>query len=379
MSASNASPSTATHIVSLQEIAMEAKRRMSAQAWDYLSGGGESETTLKRNRYALDSIAFRPRVFVDVCAIDTQATFLGFPLRIPVMLAPIGSLHLMHPAAALPVVKAAERFGTVPFISTVTSPPVEEVGPATKGPKVFQLYVRGGTDWVDQTLDRAVAAGFGALAITVDVAHYGRRERDLINRFNRREFVKRANIESVNFENEFNYQAQLTWPFIEHCRKRSTLPIIIKGIATAEDARIALDHGVDAIYVSNHGGRQLDHGIGAIDALSDVVEVAKGQCEIVVDGGFLRGSDVLKALARGATAVAIGKLQGWALAAAGEEGLLRALELLETEMIMNMGLLGVCSVKELGPQHLRPTVPVNPPHALSAYPVYMERFVNRRD
>jgi glycolate oxidase len=345
VSASNVSQSAATHFVSLQEIAIEAKRRMSDHAWDYLSGGGESETTLKRNRYALDSIAFRPRVFVDVCSIDTSASFLGFPLRIPVMLAPIGSLHLMHPGAAIPVVKAADRFGTVPFISTVTSPAMEEVGPATKGPKVFQLYVRGDTAWVDQTLDRAVKAGFNALAITVDVAHYGRRERDLINRFNRREFVKRANIESVNFENEFNYQAQLTWPFIEHCRKRSKLPIIIKGIATAEDAKIALDHGVDAIYVSNHGGRQLDHGIGAIDALSEVVEVAKGKCEIVVDGGFIRGTDVLKALARGATAVAIGKLQGWALAAGVVEALLRALELLEKEMIMIMGLLGVCSVK----------------------------------
>ena len=366
--------SAATHLVSLQEIAMEAKSRMSRHSWDYLSGGGESETTLKRNRYALDAIAFRPRVFVDVRKIDTATTFLGFPLRIPVMLAPIGSLHLMHPAAAMPVVKAADRFGSVPFISTVTSPTVEEVGPATKGPKVFQLYVRGDLDWVDGTLDRAVAAGFNALAITVDVAHYGRRERDILNRFNRREFVKRANIESVNFDNEFNYQAGLTWPFIEHCRKRSKLPIIVKGIATAEDAALCLDHGVDAIYVSNHGGRQLDHGIGAIDALSEVVEVAKGKCEVVVDGGFIRGSDVIKALARGATAVAIGKLQGWALAAAGEEGLVRAFELLEAEMIMNMGLLGACSVQELGPRHLRPTVPVNPPHALGAYPVYMERY-----
>jgi isopentenyl diphosphate isomerase/L-lactate dehydrogenase-like FMN-dependent dehydrogenase len=360
--------------VSLQEIAIAAKSRMSPQAWDYLTGGSDSETTLKRNRYAIDAIAFRPRVLVDVCKVDTGASFLNFPLRIPVMLAPIGSLHLMHPAGAIPVVKAADRFGTLPFISTVTNPAIEEVGPATEGPKVFQLYVRGDTGWVDDILDRAVAAGFSALCITVDVAHYSRRERDLVNRFTRREFVKSPNLAKVSFDTEFNWQAALTWPFIEHCRKRAKLPIILKGVATAEDARLAVEHGVESIYVSNHGGRQLDHGIGAIDALTEVVEVAKGKCAIVVDGGFTRGTDVVKAIARGADAVAIGKLQGVALAAGGEEALVQALELLEKEMVTAMALLGVCSLKELGPQHLRSTVPMNPPHAFSGYPLFNERF-----
>ena len=360
--------------VSLQEIAIAAKSRMSPQAWDYLSGGSDSETTLKRNRYALDSIAFRPRVLVDVCNIDSKTRFLNFPLRIPVMLAPIGSLHLMHPAGAIPVVKAADRFGTLPFISTVTNPTLEEVGAATKGPKVFQLYVRGDEAWVNDILDRAVASGFNALCITVDVAHYSRRERDLVNRFTRREFVKSPNLAKVDTDREFNWQARLTWPFIEQCRKRTRLPIILKGVATAEDAKLAVEHGVDAIYVSNHGGRQLDHGIGSVDALTEVVEVAKGKCAIIVDGGFTRGADVLKAIARGADAVGIGKLQGWALAAGGEEALLQALELLEREMIIAMGLLGVCSLKELGPQHLKQAVPMNAPHALSAYPLFTERF-----
>jgi isopentenyl diphosphate isomerase/L-lactate dehydrogenase-like FMN-dependent dehydrogenase len=360
--------------VSLQEIAIAAKSRMSPQAWDYLTGGSDSETTLKRNRYAIDSIALRPRVLVDVCQVDTAASFLNFALRIPVMLAPIGSLHLMHPGGAIPVVKAAERFGTLPFISTVTNPAIEEVGPATPGPKVFQLYVRGDDGWVDDILDRAVAAGFNALCITVDVAHYSRRERDLVNRFTRREFVKSPNLAKVSFDTEFNWQAALTWPFIEHCRKRSKLPIILKGVATAEDAKLAVEHGVESIYVSNHGGRQLDHGIGAIDALTEVVEVAKGKCAIVVDGGFTRGTDVVKAIARGADAVAIGKLQGVALAAGGEEALVQALELLEKEMVTAMALLGVCSLNELGPQHLRSAMPMNPPHAFSAYPLFNERF-----
>jgi glycolate oxidase len=360
--------------VSLQEIAIAAKSRMSPQAWDYLSAGSDSETTLKRNRYAIDSIAFRPRVFVDVNEIDLSAEFLGFPLRIPVMLAPIGSLHVVHPDGAMPVAKAAERFGTVPFISTVTPPSLEEVGTATKSPKIFQLYVRGDHGWVDEILDRVVASGYGALCITVDVAHYSRRERDLVNRFNRREFVKTANLSRVNFDTEFNHQAALTWPFIEHCRQRSKLPIIVKGVATAEDAKLAVEHGVDAIYVSNHGGRQLDHGIGSIDALTEVAEIAKGKVAIVVDGGFTRGTDIVKAMARGADAVAIGKLQGWALAAGGEDALVMALELLEREMIIAMGLLGCCSLAELGPQHLRATVPMNAPHALSAYPLFTEKY-----
>ena len=362
-------------MATLQELAMEAKRRLSNQVWDYLSGGSESETTLKRNRHALDSIAFRPRVLVDVSKIDMTATLLGMDLRIPVMLAPIGSLHLMHPGAAIPVVKACERFGSVPFISTVTSPPVEEVGSLTKSPKIFQLYVRGDADWCDDMVKRAMDSGFTGLAVTVDVANYARRERDLINQFQRREFVKRSNIERVNFEDEFNFQGAITWTFLERCRKAiGTAPLIVKGIATAEDAQLAVDHGVDCVYVSNHGGRQLDHGVGAIDALAEVAEAVKGRVPVIMDGGVTRGSDVVKAIARGASAVAIGKLQGWALAAGGEDGLMRCFEILEREIAICMALLGVTALDQLGPQHLRAAPAMNPSHALNAYPVFMERF-----
>jgi len=367
--------------LSLQEIAIQAKRNLSSQVWDFLSGGAESETTLKRNRYALDSIAFRARVLVDVSNIDTSTTFLGLPLRIPVMLAPIGSLHLMHPGGAVPVVQAADRFGTVPFISTVTNPKMEVVAAATTGPKIFQLLVRGDSAWIDRTLDRAVAAGYRAIAITVDAAYHGHRDRDLISRFSPRQFVKWANFdddkEKLNEEPDkhgFRYQAAATWSVIEHCRKRSGLPIILKGIATKEDAAIAIDHGVDALYVSNHGGRHLDHSVGAVDALLEVVDMAANRVEVVVDGGFIRGSDVVKALARGAKAVAIGKLQGWALAAAGEAGVVRALELLEQEIISTMGFLGVSSVSQLGRDHLASVTPMTVPHPLSPYPVFMESF-----
>lgn len=358
---------------------MRAKTSLSPQVWDFLSGGAESETTLRRNRYALDAIAFRPRVLVDVSQIDTATTFLGMPLRIPVMLAPIGSLHLMHPGGAMPVVQAADRFGTVPFISTVTNPKMEVLGPATPGPKIFQLLVRGDEAWVDGILDRAVAAGYRAIAITVDAAYHGHRDRDLISRFSPRQFVKWANMENERLNEErdhksVRYQAMATWPLIERCRKRTGLPIIIKGISTAEDAALAVEHGASAVYVSNHGGRHLDCSIGTVDALPEVVDAVKGRAEVVVDGGFVRGTDVVKALARGATAVAIGKLQGWALAAAGEAGVLRALELLEDEIMMTMGFLGVTAVRQLGPKHLAAVTPMAMPHPLSPYPVFMETF-----
>jgi len=358
----------------LQEIAIEARRRLSTHAWDYLSGGSESETTLRRNRLALDSIAFRPRVLNDVAQVDATTALLGIPLRIPVFPAPIGSLHLMNPGAAVPVVKASETFGTVPFISTVCSPGLEETARAAGGPKVFQLYIRGDRAWVDDVLDRVVKAGYRALCVTVDVAWYARRERDLINRFNRREFVARANIGQVSQEAEFQHQAAITWDFIAHCKERTKLPIIVKGIATAEDAMLAVDRGVDAVYVSNHGGRQLDHGLGAIDILPEVAAAVGARAEIYVDGGFCRGTDVVKALALGARAVGIGKLQGWALAAGGEDGLIRALELLEIEVRMTLALLGCSSLAELSPRHIRPAAPVGPGHPMAAYPEFLRHF-----
>jgi glycolate oxidase len=358
----------------LQEIAIEARHRLAPMVWDALIGGSDSETTLKRNRWALDSIAFRPRVMVDVLTIDASTSFLGQPLRIPVMCAPIGSLHLYDPGAAATVIRAAHRFGTLPIISTVASPGVEEAAKVTDGAKIFQLYVRGDRRWCDDLLDKVVAGGYVSLTVTVDVAYYSRRERDLISKFERRKFVARSNIGNVSEREEFNHQAQLVWDFLDYCRDRTRLPIILKGVATAEDAKLAVEHGVAAVYVSNHGGRQLDHGAGTMEILPEIVAAVAGRAEIVVDGGFMRGTDVIKAIAMGAKAVGIGKLQGLALAAGGEDGLVKTLELLEREMIVGMGLLGVTSLSQLGPQHLRPAVPMNPPHPLSPFPVFLDTF-----
>ena len=358
-----------------QELIIEAKKRLSPAAWDYLCGGGESETTLKRNRYAIDSIAFRPRVLIDVTDPDPATVFMGQNLRIPVICAPIGSLHLMDPGGNIPVVRAMDKFGSIPVISIMTNPRLEDCAAETDGYKIFQLYVRGDMDWVDKTLDRVVAAGFGALTITVDVAHYGRRERDMYNRFNRRAFAQRSNLEGIDLTEEWRWRGALTWDFVDHCKSHCGLPVLVKGIATAEDAQMAVDRGIDVIWVSNHGGRQLDHGRGSIEALAEVAAVAKGKVPIVVDGAFVRGSDMVKAIIVGADVVAIGKLQGWALAAGGGQGLTRAFEILESEIKITMGLLGANSLADLKPAHLHHgAMPMNPPSPWSPFPVVTEAF-----
>ncbi len=359
-----------------QEIVIEAKKRLSPAVWDYLSGGAESETTLKRNRWCLDQVAFRPRVLVSVPDPDASATFLGRKLRIPVICAPIGSLHLMDPGGNLPVVRAMDRFGSMAAVSIMSNPSLEDCAKETKGYKTFQLYIRGDMDWVRRTLDRVAAAGYDALVVTVDVAHYGRRERDQHNRFNRRAFAQRANLEGINLDDEWKHRALLTWDFIDACKRHCGLTMMVKGIATAEDAALAVARGtVDVVWVSNHGGRQMDHGRGALACLPEVAEAVKGRLPIVIDGGFVRGTDVLKALALGADAVAVGKLQGWALAAGGEAGVVRAFEILEAEIKLNMALLGINRLDELTAAHLHHgVVPMNPPSAWSAFPVAGEAF-----
>jgi isopentenyl diphosphate isomerase/L-lactate dehydrogenase-like FMN-dependent dehydrogenase len=345
--------------VSNQEIIQAAHRNLPQDVWDYLSGGAESETTMRRNRLGFDSIALRPRVLVDVSRIDTSTVFLGKKLRIPVMLAPIGSLQTITPEGGVAVAKAAAEFGSMNFVSSVTQPSLEEIAASTNHPKIFQLYIRGGLDWCAEIIARVKKSGYMALCLTVDTAHYSRRERPLLNRWQP---------PSRRTETGRHFQAMLTWEMADAIKKIAGMPLIIKGIATAEDARIAVEHGVDVIYVSNHGGRQLDHGRGTIETLPEIVEAAGGKADVVLDGGVTRGTDIVKALALGAKAVTIGKLQGWGLGAGGAGGLVRVLELLEEELTIDMALLGVTSVAQVTPSHVCAAVPVALAHEMSAFP-----------
>ena len=350
----------ALDFVSNEELIREARRRLPQGAWDYLVGGSESETTLRRNRHAFDKVAFRPRILVDVSSVDPSITFLGQKLRIPAILAPIGSLQLFDPEGAVAVTRAATEFGVMHCVSTATLPSLEETMAATPTPKIFQLYVFGDDQWVEDLIGRVKDAGYAALALTVDVAHYSRRERPMLTRY-------QPPTRRIGTAPERRWQAGLTWDTMDKIRDMAGLPFMLKGVQTAEDAEIAVQHGVDYIWVSNHGGRQIDHGLGSLDTLSEIVDTVNGRAKIIIDGGVQRGGDILKALALGADVVALGRLQGWGLAAGGQAGLVRMLEILEDELVSAMGLIGLTSMDKLTRKYVTAAEPVTDAHEMSSW------------
>jgi len=344
----------------LEPIILEARKRLDQGAWDFLVGGSESETTFRRNRSAYDRLAFRPRVLRDVSNIDTSASLLGANLRIPVLTAPVGSLQRFAPGGAADAVAVATEFGALPVVSSASEPALEDSAAAASSPDAarwYQLYIRGDLDWCRDMVQRIEAAGFTGFVLTVDTQVPSRRERPMI-----------SGTTPVRPAGATNYQALMTWDFVDQLRALTSLPFIIKGIQTAEDAALAVEHGVDVVWASNHGGRQLDHALGTLDTLPEIVAAVAGRVPIIADGGINRGSDILKAIALGADAVAIGRLQAWGLAAAGRPGLTRVLEILEAELQSAMGLLGVTSMSELTPAYVAPAHPVTPPHEMSSWP-----------
>ena len=345
----------------LHEFIPAARAKLSDHIWGYLVGATETETTLRRNRLAIDSLALRPRVCVDVSKIDLGSHLYGRNLRMPVILAPVGSLESFDPGGAATAGQAASAFNIPIMVSSVTHPGLEEAAAAAPGPKIFQLYVRGDDAWIDDVVKRAVGAGYDAFAITVDTAAYSRRERDIAGRF-----VKPWRAAATGQ----SYQAGFTWDNVKHFKDKHGIPLILKGIATAEDAALCCEHGVDGVYVSNHGGRQLDHGRGSMDVLPEIAAAVRGRAKIIIDGSICRGTDIVKAIALGADAVAMGRMYCYALAAGGEAGVHKMLELLEHELGVAMALAGARSLNELHPGFLSRNAPcVATPHAHSAFPL----------
>ena len=349
----------------LHEIVKAARQNLAPGPWDYLAGGAETETTLKRNRLALDSIAFRPRVLRDVSKIDCTSSLLGRRVRIPVMLAPVGSIESFDPSGGAGAATASGEFGVPQMLSSVCNPGLEATAAAADNFRIFQLYVRGDDAWVDDHVTRAVDHGYAGFCLTVDTASYSRRERDLAKRF-----VKPWRLRASGF----NFQAALSWDHVKRFKDTHDIPLALKGIATAEDAALALDHGVEMIYVSNHGGRQLDQGRGTMDVLPEIVRTVGDRATIIVDGGFLRGTDVVKAIAMGAQCVGVGRLACLGLAAGGPPGLVRALELLEEEIRICLALLGASSLGVLDGSYLCAAPPVVPAHMTSAFPLLHEGY-----
>jgi isopentenyl diphosphate isomerase/L-lactate dehydrogenase-like FMN-dependent dehydrogenase len=348
----------------LQEIVLAAKRNLPPDLWTHLTGGSDSETTIRRNRLAFETLALRQRVLVNVNNIDTSTTFLNQTLGLPVFISPVGGYTgLAHPQGVLPVVRAAESVGTVAVVASNVRPGFEAAAKVSQNPFICQLYITSDRKWLMERLDRVRKAGYRGLAVTVDRNFYARRERDLISGFER-----------TTGSADPSHQASLDWDLVAWIRDYSKLPLILKGIATAEDAELAVKHGAAVVWISNHGGRQLDQGEGTLDVLPEVVKAVRGRAEVVLDGGVLRGSDVVKALCLGARAVGVGKLMGYALAAGGESGVRCMLELMSAEIRSVMGLIGATSLKDLNPSRVKRAFPVQYPGVTSAFPWFEEQL-----
>jgi len=348
--------------VNLAEYEARAQASLPRPIWDYYSGGADDELTLRDNRAAYARRKLRPRVLVDVSRIEVATTVLGTPIAAPVLVAPLAYQKMAHPHGEAGTARAAAAAGTLMILSTLSTTRLEEVAAAAPGaPRWFQLYVYKERAVSAGLVRRAAAAGYQALVLTVDTPRLGRRERDLRNGFTLPPGMSMANFEGELAEKpdaapgssglgnyaSANLDTTLTWEVVAWLRSLSALPVVVKGIVTAEDARLAVAHGAAAIVVSNHGGRQLDGAPATLDALAEVVDAVGGACEVYVDGGIRRGTDVVKALALGARAVLLGRPVLWGLAHAGEAGVARVLELLFAELEHALALCGRPSVHAL--------------------------------
>ena len=342
----------------IDQVVEGARKALEPAVYVWAASGAGQGVTVSRNRLALDRLALVPRVMRDVQAVDASSSFVGVPLGLPVLLAPIGALALYEPTDALASCAAAASVSTSVMCSAFTSVPWEDVAATAPGRHMFQLYVLGDRGWTTDVTVRVEAAGFGALCVTVDTPMIGRRDRSLELRS---VFVADpASGEHPNLARhgwDPSYRSRYTPADLEWLCRQTRLPVVVKGIMTADDARAAVDAGVAGVYVSNHGGRQVDHAISTIEVLGEIVEAVGAEVDVAVDGGFTRGADVCKALALGARAVGIGRLQCWGLAAGGTAGLTRVLEILREEIVVTMANIGCRTTHDVTPGHVRWAVP----------------------
>ena len=347
--------------VNLHELEELARERLSPMAWGYFASGADDEVTLRRNAEAYRRIELHYRVMVDVAARDQSTRVLGSQLAMPVLAAPTAFQRLAHPDGELATARAVGRAGTISILSALSTVRVEEVVAAATGPVWFQLYVFRDRGETEALVRRVEEAGCTALMVTADAPLLGRREQDVRNQFalpdgmrienlagTGRDQLPAAALESglaVYFASIID--PSLSWRDLDWLRSITRLPLLIKGIVRPDDARRAADAGVAGIVVSNHGGRQLDGAPATIDVLPAICDAVAGDCEILVDGGIRRGTDVVKALALGARAVLIGRPILWGLAVAGEAGVEAVLETLRREIDLAMALCGCPTVDEI--------------------------------
>jgi len=338
-------------LLNVGEFLDAAAAKVDPAVWCYFEGGAEDEVTLFENVAAFSRWQLRPRMLVDVGEISLETTFLGAAVSMPLGIAPFALQRLLDPEAERATTRAAAAAGALVTVPTLTSYRHAELQAAAEGPRWLQLYVQLDRAQTLDHLAEAKEAGYGAVVLTVDLPLVGRRERDL-----RLGFAIPPEI-PLHYGTLVDVDPTLTWHDLEWIRAATDLPLVLKGVATREDAVLAVEHGVDGIWVSNHGGRQLDGVAASIDALPEVVEAAGGRSEVYVDGGFRRGTDVVKALALGAQAAFVGRPIAAGLAVAGEAGVSRVLELLHDEIALALGLLGCTSPEQVTRAHIQRAPP----------------------
>jgi isopentenyl diphosphate isomerase/L-lactate dehydrogenase-like FMN-dependent dehydrogenase len=347
-------------LVNVDDYAEVARERLQPGPYGYVAGGAGDERTLRANAAAYERWELRPRVLVDVGSVTTSTTVLGTEVALPLLVAPTAFQRLCHPDGELALARAAASAGTVMTLSTLSSvTPAELAAGAPGGPKWFQLYWSRDRGFTQELVQALAEAGFTALMLTVDLPVAGLRERDVRAGFALPDDLPLPNI-PLHVQGEDFHTAlgavvddTLTWRDLEWLRSVCPLPLAVKGILTAEDALLAAEHGAAAVVVSNHGGRQLDGVPASLDALPEVVEAVGERVEVLVDGGIRRGTDVLKALALGAKTALTGRAVLWGLAAEGEDGAARVLELLRAEVETGLKLLGCTSPAEVTRSHVR--------------------------
>ena len=338
-----------------------ARERLAPIAWDFIAGGAGDELTVADNMEAFNRVKLRPRVVADVAVRDLSTEVLGVPLALPVMLAPASHQRMAHVDAELATARAAAAAGTVAVFGTGNHYAIEQVAAAAGAPFWFQMYCLENRSVTERIIRRAEAAGARAIVVTVDATVPARRERHMRNGFALPPEVELRNMVGIGLQDwllsdpergmpaflESYTQMLLTWPEIDWLRSVVRVPLLLKGVMTAEDAELAVEHGVDGIIVSNHGGRQVDGTLAAIEALPEVAEQVSGRIAVLMDGGVRRGTDVLKALALGARAVLIGRPYLWGLAVDGEAGVSAVLSILRDDIDCAMGQLGQADVKRI--------------------------------
>jgi L-lactate dehydrogenase (cytochrome) len=373
--------------VSVADLRRIARRRLPRGVFDYIDGGAEDERTLAANADAYSRVTFRPRVLRDVGRVDPSTTLLGRPLPMPLVLAPTGFTRIADPAGELAVARAAARADLPYTLSTLGTRSIEEVAAVSRGRKWFQVYVWRDRGLVKEMIDRAARCDYEALVLTVDTAVFGRRDRDLRRGFAlppkigldtlldgmvhpgwtwdfvRSDPIRFANVagrggapggvgdgtDAVSLADYINSQFDptLSWPDVEWLRSVWDGPLVLKGIQTVEDAVLAADAGVEAIALSNHGGRQLDSAPATLDLVAPVADAVGDRVEVICDGGVRRGSDIVKAVALGARACMAGRAYLYALGAGGERGVDQVLHSFDVDVRRTMALLGVCAVSDL--------------------------------